>query len=172
MSLIGNRSSIAGHLVVFAILMIFWLLLSGYLDLFHVGSGILCCAIVTLVSGDLVFTEGKSLLRSARIFFRFILYIPLLLMEILYANIDVAYRVLHPSMPIDPGILTIETPFTGDVLRTTFANAMTLTPGTITVDVCGGTFTVHALVLAGGEKDLLETRDIQNHLGAIFEEGA
>jgi len=171
-SLKDNRSSIAGHAVVFLLLMIFWLLLSGYLDLFHVGSGILCCAIVTLISGDLVFTEGKSLIRSARIFLRFILYIPLLLLEILYANIDVAYRVLHPSMPIDPGLITIETPFTGDVLRTAFANAMTLTPGTITVDVSGGTFTVHALVLAGGEKDLLETRDIQNHLGAIFEEGA
>jgi multicomponent Na+:H+ antiporter subunit E len=150
--------------------MTFWYILSGYLDPFHIGAGILCCAIITLISGDLVFRSERSLLHSARIFIRFILYIPQLLLEIIYANIDVAYRILHPSMPIDPGLITIETAFNNDVLRTAFANAMTLTPGTVTVDVSGGTFTVHALVLETSQKELLENRDIQNHLGKIFDE--
>ncbi|HDR73721.1 MAG TPA: hypothetical protein ENN85_07410 [Methanoculleus sp.] len=170
MSLKGNGSPVARRIALFGILMIFWYTLSGFLDPFHLGAGVLCCAIVTLISGDLIFRSKRSLFESARIFIRFVLYIPQLLLEILYANIDVAYRILHPAMPIDPGLITIETGFTGDVLRTAFANSMTLTPGTVTVDVSGGTFTVHALVLETSQKELLETRDIQNHLGKIFDE--
>lgn len=93
------------------------------------------------------------------------------MVEILYANIDVAYRILHPKMPINPGILTIDTEFRNDVLRTAFANAMTLTPGTVTVDVRGGTFTVHALVLEASEDELLKSRSIQKKMAEIFGEG-
>ncbi|MDO8841938.1 MAG: Na+/H+ antiporter subunit E [Methanocalculus sp.] len=151
--------------------MIFWYLLSGYFDLFHIGSGIICCGIVTLISGDLIFRSDRNLFHSARIFIRFVLYIPKLMVEILYANIDVAYRILHPKMPINPGILTIDTEFRNDVLRTAFANAMTLTPGTVTVDVRGGTFTVHALVLEASEDELLKSRSIQKKMAEIFGEG-
>jgi len=153
------------------ILMIFWLILSGYLDLFHITAGIICCGIVTLISGDLFFRSDVHLTRSAGRFLRFILYIPRLMVAILYANIDVAYRILHPAMPIDPGFITVETPFTGDVLRTAFANALTLTPGTVTIDVAEGTFLVHAIVRDVSEKDLLEERDIQKNLARIFGEG-
>ncbi|MCP1714377.1 multicomponent Na+:H+ antiporter subunit E [Methanocalculus alkaliphilus] len=152
--------------------MIFWLILSGYLDLFHITAGIICCGIVTLISGDLLFRSDVKMAASARKFLRFILYIPRLMVAILYANIDVAYRILHPAMPIDPGFITVETPFTGDVTRTTFANSLTLTPGTVTIDVTGGTFLVHAIVRDVSEKELLEERDIQKNLARIFGEGS
>ncbi|WP_255332268.1 Na+/H+ antiporter subunit E [Methanocalculus taiwanensis] len=151
--------------------MIFWYILSGYFDLFHIGAGIICCGIVTLISGDLILRSDRSLIQSGRIFIRFILFLPQLMVEILIANLDVAYRVLHPKMPIDPEILTIDTGFSGDVPRTAFANAMTLTPGTITVDVRRGTFTVHALVRESAEEDLLRKRSIQKRLADIFGEG-
>ncbi|WP_246496016.1 Na+/H+ antiporter subunit E [Methanocalculus chunghsingensis] len=150
--------------------MIFWLILSGYLDLFHITAGIICCGIVTLISGDLFFRSDVHLIRSAGRFLRFLLYIPRLMVAILYANIDVAYRILHPAMPIDPGFITVDTPFTGDVLRTAFANSMTLTPGTVTIDVTGGTFLVHAIVRDVSERDLLEERNIQKNLARIFGE--
>lgn len=170
MSFKVNRSSVARYLVIFAILMIFWYILSGFLDPFHIGAGILCCGIVTLISGDLIFRSERELFDSARIFIRFVLYVPQLLLAIIYANIDVAYRILHPSMPINPGLITIETAFTNEVLRTAFANSITLTPGTVTVDVSGGTFTVHALDLESSQNELLENRNIQKHLGNIFDE--
>jgi len=158
-------------IVIFAILLIFWYILSGYFDLFHIGAGIICCGIVTLISGDLILRSDRSLRESGRILIRFILFLPRLMMEILIANLDVAYRILHPGMPIDPEILIIDTGFSGDVLRTAFANAMTLTPGTITVDVNRGIFTVHALVRGASEEDLLEKRSIQKRLADIFGEG-
>jgi multicomponent Na+:H+ antiporter subunit E len=165
-----SRVSVTHYIAVFSILMIFWYILSGYLDPFHIGAGIICCGIVTLISGDLVFGSDRSLILSARTFIRFILYIPKLMLAILYANIDVAYRVLHPKMPIDPGMITVDTPFTNDILRTSFANAITLTPGTVTVDVTGGTYLVHALVREASEEELLEGRSMQNDLARIFGE--
>ncbi len=158
-------------IVTFAILLIFWYILSGYFDLFHIGAGIICCGIVTFISGDLILRSDRSLIQSGRVFIRFILFLPRLMVEILYANLDVAYRILHPKMPIDPEILIVDTGFSNDVLRTAFANAITLTPGTVTVAVEGGRFTVHALVRSVSEEDLLQNRSIQKRLADIFGEG-
>lgn len=155
---------------VFAILLFFWILLSGYFDAFHLTAGIICCAIITAISGDLFFQSGLSLSALAGTFIRFLFFIPRLLWSILYANIDVAYRILHPEMPIDPGIITVGTSFQGDILRTTFANVITLTPGTITLEVTGGTYIVHALVQEKAEKDLLVDREMEQRLAGIFRE--
>ena len=150
--------------------MTFWYLLSGYLDPFYIGAGIASSLVVTYASADLMFRSQKNILDSTRTFVRFLLYLPWLMVEILYANIDVAYRILHPKMPIDPGMITIETPFKGDILRTSFANALTLTPGTVTIDVRRGTFVVHALVMDVSNRELLEKRGIEKSLGRIFGE--
>ena len=160
----------ARAVTVFGIMLLFWIILSGYFDAFHLGAGIICCAIITAISGDLFFQSGRTLPELTGAFIRFLLFIPRLLWSILYANIDVAYRILHPDMPVDPGIITLETSFRDDVLRTTFANAITLTPGTITMEVSGGTFTVHALVQENAEKDLLFDREMEQILAGIFRE--
>jgi multicomponent Na+:H+ antiporter subunit E len=162
----------ARTVVTFVILLTFWIILSGYFDTFHLGAGIICCAIVTVISGDLLFQSGRTIPASVGTFIRFLLFIPRLLMSILVANIDVAYRILHPKMPVDPGIITLETSFRDDVLRTSFANAITLTPGTITVEVSGGTFIVHALTQENAQKDLLIDRDMEHTLAGIFREGS
>ena len=55
--------------------------------------------------------------------------------ECLKANIDVAYRVIHPSSPIKPGIVKVKSSLTSDTALTFLANSITLTPGTLTVDI-------------------------------------
>lgn len=165
-----KKPSIIQYILAFVILMTFWYLLSGYLEPFYIGAGIISSLVVTYVSADLMFRSHRYILDSVRTFIRFLLYLPRLMVEILYANIDVAYRILHPKMPIDPGMIIIETPFKGDILRTTFANALTLTPGTVTIDVRRGTFVVHALVMDVSNRELLEKRGIEKSLGRIFGE--
>lgn len=162
----------ARSVVTFVILMSFWIALSGYFDPFHLGAGIICCTIVTVISGDLLFQSGRTIPASVGTFIRFLSFIPRLLWSVLVANIDVAYRILHPGMPVDPGIITVETSFRDDVLRTTFANAITLTPGTITVEVSGGMFIVHALMQEDARKDLLIDREMEHTLDGIFREGS
>jgi multicomponent Na+:H+ antiporter subunit E len=163
---------VSRYIITFAVLMIFWYILSGYLEPFYIGAGIICCAVVALISTDLLFLSDETgILRSLGTFIRFIAYIPRLILDIVLANIDVAYRVLHPRMPIDPGFITLDTPFQNDILRTAFANAITLTPGTVTVEVAGGRYTVHALVREAAEESLLKERGMQNSLAHVFGEG-
>jgi len=64
-----------------------------------------------------------------------LLYIPFFFYYMLKANLDVVYRVIHPLMPIKPGIVKVKTKLTTDAGRTLLANSITLTPGTMTVDI-------------------------------------
>ncbi len=140
---------IATYLIVLA----FWLLLSAHFDKFHVGAGIVSALVVAYASHDLLFTGtgNHSLTKTVR----FITYLPWLIYQIVLANIDVAKRVLSPSMPIDPRVVTFKTTLTSDIARTTLANSITLTPGTVTIDIVDDVFYVHAIAKEPAD-DLLE----------------
>lgn len=134
-------------LITFLILFCVWVLLSGKFDLFHLSLGIVSCIIVTLFSGDLLFPEKKTkgLVRS---WVRFIKYIPWLLYQIFLANLYVLYLVFHPRMMdlIDPKVIRFQSKLKKDLSLVTFANSITLTPGTITVYVSvTGDFQVHSI---------------------------
>ncbi len=131
----------------FVILYTFWILLSGYFDFVHLSLGVVSALLVSytshhLLTGD-VRAEDVSI-EMKRII-RFFLYLPWLFYQITLANIDVAYRVLHPKMPIDPRILRFKTDLKTDIGLTTLANSITLTPGTVTIDIKDGEFFVHAI---------------------------
>lgn len=135
------------HLITFLILFSLWILLSGKFDLFHLSLGIISCIIITLISGDLLFPESKTkgLIRSWLCFLR---YIPWLLYQIILANLHILYLVFHPRMMelIDPEIITFQSKLKKELSLVTFANSITLTPGTITVYVSvDGDFHVHSI---------------------------
>jgi multicomponent Na+:H+ antiporter subunit E len=62
-------------------------------------------------------------------------YIPLFIWECLKANLDGAWRVIHPDMPINPGIVKIKTALHSDTALMFLANSITLKPGTMAVDI-------------------------------------
>ena len=131
----------------FFILFCLWVILSGKFDLFHLSLGVISCIMVTLFSKDLLFPEPRTA-GSFGTWIRFIRYIPWLLYQIFVANLRVLYLVFHPKMMdlIDPQIFRFQSRLKGDLSLVTFANSITLTPGTITVYVSiNGIFTVHAL---------------------------
>lgn len=131
----------------FFILFCLWVILSGKFDLFHLSLGVISCLMVTLFSKDLLFPEPWTA-GSFGTWIRFIRYIPWLLYQIFVANLRVLYLVFHPKMMdlIDPQIFRFQSRLKGDLSLVTFANSITLTPGTITVYVSiNGIFTVHAL---------------------------
>lgn len=142
---------------------------SGRLDLFHIGLGIVSCALVALMSHRLLFPQGLN--RSLPIkWIRFIAYIPWLLYQVFLANLHVLFLVFHPRMLdlIEPHIIEFNSRLTGDVARTTFANSITLTPGTITVNVTSmGRFAVHCIDRPSG-KDL--PGEMERRIVRIFEE--
>jgi multicomponent Na+:H+ antiporter subunit E len=111
-----------------------WFALTDIKVLQEVIVGVVISVIVSLVAGHFLVTTEKSehffkRMTSAVIyFFKF-------LWEMVKANIHVAYIVLHPKLPIKPGIVKIKTSLTKDSAITILTNSITLTPGTLTIDV-------------------------------------
>ena len=157
-------------LATFTILLAFWIFLSGFFDFFHISLGVICCAIVAYASHDLLFTRTTltTLRKRHRAGRNFLLYLPWLLYQIYLANVHVVYLVWHPKMPIDPKIVRFKTRWKGDLVLVTMANSITLTPGTITLDIQKGEFFVHALSKKVAE-DLL-AGEMQDRVGKVYGE--
>ncbi|MCM8796453.1 MAG: Na+/H+ antiporter subunit E [Candidatus Omnitrophica bacterium] len=122
------------RMVLFIIGYLIWLLLGWPVDLQHVLIGLPVAGFVTFVTGDL-FSQRIHRLRQITRYVWFCYYVPMFLWECLKANIDVALRVLNPSLPINPGIVRVKTTLKSDTALTFLANSITLTPGTFCVDI-------------------------------------
>ncbi len=134
----------------------FWLLLSPKRDSFHLGLGAATALVVAVLAARLVAqppalgsTAGDQTLRQMP-WHRFGRYLPWLGTRVVVASLEVAYIVLHPRLPISPRIVRITARYPHTLARLTLANSITLTPGTVTLDVEGDTFVVHALTDEGG----------------------
>jgi len=128
----------------------FWLLLSGELDAFHLTLGALASVAVTLLTEPLLFAEPLITAPGAhpvtgQPWRRFAGYLPWLALEVARANVQVARLVLSPSLPIDPLLVRFRHPLPHDLARLTLSSSITLTPGTVTLDVEGDDYLVHAL---------------------------
>jgi multicomponent Na+:H+ antiporter subunit E len=138
----------------FCVLFAFWITFSGRFDLFHLTLGFISCAIVSVFCHDFLFTTAAPLKDTVFLSLRWVQYLPWLLWQIFLANLHVLYLVLHPRMMdlINPHIIRFDSRLKSDRARTTFANSITLTPGTITVDVnVLGRFQVHCIDTHSGE---------------------
>jgi multicomponent Na+:H+ antiporter subunit E len=153
--------------IVTAVIMFgFWLLLSGFFDLFHMASGIVCSLLVAYFSHDLLIGHKVSVWRGFMELFRFLKYLPWLLFEIFKANAGVAWLTLHPKMPIEPKIIHVNTDLKTDMGIVTFANSITLTPGTVTVAASHkGEFMVH--VIAPGAAEVLDNGEMARRVKEI-----
>jgi len=149
------------------ILFAFWMLLSGHFDVFHLILGAVCCILVAYLFHDLLFANvrvGDMRVVAAR----FIFYIPWLIKQIVLSNLHVASVVLRPEMPIDPQIVTFKTKLETDISSVTLANSITLTPGTITMDIKDGVYYVHALDQKVAED--LNAGEMEDRVAHIFME--
>ena len=91
--------------------------------------------------------SGKGSLRSAydMPWFRLLGYFPWLVWQIVLANIDVAKIILSPGLPIQPQLVSFRKNLPGPVAHLTLANSITLTPGTITIEMEGDKYLIHAI---------------------------
>jgi multicomponent Na+:H+ antiporter subunit E len=164
----GNqrRSGLLSRAAVFLVLALFWILLSGKLDAFHLTLGAVSCLLVSLVSHDLLFENIRSGKKFAT-FFRFCAYVPWLMWQIVLANLHVAWLVLSPK-GIDPRVTRVKSKLKTDFAKVTFGNSITLTPGTITMDIEGDTFYVHSL--SKKVADDLDGGDMEQRVAHVFDE--
>ncbi|MEM9174522.1 MAG: Na+/H+ antiporter subunit E [Myxococcota bacterium] len=134
-----------------------WLLLSGHYTAALMTYGALSCAGVVALVWHLGILDDEMIpVHLAPGHFS---YLPWLAKEIVLSNLSVARVILSPSLPICPRIVRVDASQRSDVAQVIYANSITLTPGTVTLDVRDGQFLVHALTtnsaegLLGGEMD-------------------
>lgn len=122
------------RIITFLISFILWLLLSFSFDWQHLLMGIIVALLAAYLIGDM-FTDSPYKWFEPKRYLWFFVYVFVFAWECIKANIDVAIRVLHPRLPINPGIVKVKTILKTETALTLLANFITLTPGTLSVDV-------------------------------------
>jgi multicomponent Na+:H+ antiporter subunit E len=124
-------------------LSLLWLLLSGHFEALILAFGVFSIALVVWLSARMRIVDGESYPFS--LIPRLSGYWAWLLKEIVKSNIDVAKRVLGPSSAVQPLVFDVQASQSSDLGLVIFANSITLTPGTVSLDLEKGRIRVHAL---------------------------
>lgn len=127
----------------FIFLLILWLLLSGIYEPLLIILGVVSCAFVALIAYrmDVVDHEG----HPVHLTWRFLIYLPWLAWEIVKSNIAVAKIIVDPKLPISPSVIKVRASQPDELGHVVYANSITLTPGTVSIDMQGDDIEVHAL---------------------------
>jgi len=164
------------RIVIFLVALVTWCLLAWpfgeTLDVQSIVVGAVAALLVALILPDTLTNKPADFLNPVRWFWMAV-YLPVFFYYIIKANLQVVYLVLHPEMPIRPGIVKVKTELATDTGRTALANCITLTPGTFTVDLTDdGHLYIHWLkVEATDEGEATEriVRRFERFLKRIFE---
>lgn len=151
------------------LLMALWLIFSGRFDALHISFGVISVAVVLGLNRRLARNPHFSMPgeRSEPILLRRLPgYLLWLIWEIILANLQVAYLILHPKMPINPRLLQFRTHEPTAAAKAILGNSITLTPGTLTIDIKGDRFLVHALVPSSAES--LADGTMQTRVARLF----
>jgi multicomponent Na+:H+ antiporter subunit E len=153
------------RITVFLLSLLCWFGLTDIKNIQEVIVGLVVSLIVSFSAGHMLITTQKSQNIVKRIF-GFIIYLFKFIWELIKANVHVAYIVLHPKIPIKPGLVKIKTSLKKDTSLTILANSITLTPGTLTVDVnkSRGDLYVHWI-----DTKTTDTNEASEHIGGRFE---
>jgi multicomponent Na+:H+ antiporter subunit E len=141
------------YVTLFILSLIFWLLLTFEFTVPNLIVGTIASIICSLFFGKVFVTNVYKFLQPQR-YFWFIIYLFVFIWECLKANIDVAYRVLHPAMPIRPGIVKVKTTLKSDMAKMLLANSITMTPGTISVDIIDDYLYIHWIYIRSEDPEV------------------
>ena len=141
------------------VLFALWLILSSTFDPAHVAAGAVVAALVAWINPALPHTRRLSWPAA-------LAYQPWLFGRILKSGLHVSRLILDPKLPIAPELVRHKTSLRSDGELVALGNSITLTPGTITVEVAPGELIVHAID-EESRKDLLDGR-FEAKIGGVF----
>lgn len=144
---------------------VLWLLLTWSWDVQGLVAGAVLAILFALILSGLLPQRVERLFSPVRWFWA-IAHLLSLLLWIVVANFDVLYRVVHPNLPIRPGIVKVKTTLKTDEAKTFLANSITLTPGTLTIDVIDDWLYVHWINV---HENLEDTEAITRDIAGRFE---
>ena len=159
-------------ITVFILSLIFWLLITFKITLPNIIVGSSVAALIcSALFARYYFHDVYKFLQPQR-YFWFLVYLVIFIWECIKANLDVAYRVLHPAMPIRPGIVKVKTTLKSDFAKTLLANSITMTPGTITVDIINDDLYIHWIFVSSEDPEVytgMITGDFEKYIKRIVE---
>ncbi|MBM3318930.1 MAG: Na+/H+ antiporter subunit E [Candidatus Eisenbacteria bacterium] len=168
---LGAPSRPVQSLLLFLMLSAFWFVLSGKIGVPYFAMMALAVGAVVAMIRDHPFgrRDPSAPFRPAvlpRAIFHLVRYLLWLVWSIARANIDVARLILSPRMRVDPRLLTFQCGLAGPVPQVIMGNSITLTPGTLTIDIRDGRFLVHALVPASAAS--IASGEVQRAVGRLY----
>jgi multicomponent Na+:H+ antiporter subunit E len=159
------------YLALFLLSFAFWLLLTLDLSLANLLAGGVAALITSLLFAKYFFQKVVKFIQPLR-YFWLLVYLVIFTWECIKANFDVAYRVLHPAMPIKPGIVKVKLELKSEFARTMLANSITMTPGTISVDLLDDILYVHWIYVKSEDPEVYSrkiTGKFEKYIKKIFE---
>ena len=157
-------------LIMFTVLMGIWMILNNSLqpEIWLAGA-VVSILLSVLLCGYCGVFQGVNLTPKALLYT--IVYLFVFLYELLKANLDIAKRVLTPSLPINPGLIRAKTVLKSKMARLILANSITLTPGTLIVDFIDDTLYIHCVHLDGQDQEAYAKsiiRKFEKYLEVIY----
>jgi len=148
---------VAYLLGILAAIVVFWIGNSGHYTPLMYGFLGVSVAITLFLSARLkiIDREGAPYVRI----WGFIKYFPWLAVEVVKANWVVIKACLRADLDINPALVKVKTTCKTDLAKVTFANSITLTPGTVTIEIEGDKLLVHGLYEAGTTPESFEEMD-------------
>ena len=143
-----------------------WLLWSGFFKVLIVSFGAFSCLLVLYLAKRMHYFDTE--LYALRYGPQLLIYLAWLAKEVVKSSLDVARIVLDPKLPISPKIVDIKATARHPVDQVLFANSITLTPGTLALDVYNGIIKVHALTEEGAN-DLM-AGEMDRRVAALHED--
>lgn len=137
-----------------------WLVVTWTFDAGSLAVGALVSVVVAGSFRRVEMEEVRILLLPQRLFWALV-YVPVLFFYIVRSNLDVAYRVIHPRLPIRPGITRARTTLRSVPGRALLANSVTLTPGTMSVDLVEDVLYVHRIYVPEEDPDGATERELE-----------
>jgi len=138
----AKRTVLSG-VALFGLLLGLWLLASGHYTPLLIGFGVASSAAVVALASRMGIVDREGM--PVHLLGRALLYVPWITWEVFKANVDVAWRILSPRMDISPCLVEVTTSQKTDLGRVLYANSITLTPGTVSIQVHGNRILVHAI---------------------------
>ncbi len=146
----------------FIVLWIVWILLAGFSVTEVILGGAVALVLAFILAKFVNYAFSISAIWGLILFI--IIYIPVFIFKLILANLDMAYRVLSPRIPINPGFVKVKTDLMNDFGKLVLANSITLTPGTLSLDVEDDHVLVHWVNVKGKTED-----EHQKHISKTFE---
>lgn len=166
--MINSKLKILAALVINLIL---WILLTETFYYQSLVAGIVVSLLTAILFSGYFLFPGSKLFEPKR-YLWLLAYIPFFAVAVVKANLDVMFRVIHPDMPLNPGIVKIKTSLKTELARTFLANSITLTPGTMSCEIVDDNLYIHWIDVKATDTEVASkiiAHRFEKYLKHIFE---